>query len=115
MRSSSILAFRAPARRSRGVQKCRGFPRGPTTTAAHAAELVSRGCSPGESGVAGLAAAAARSHEFRQPGSSLRSSRRARISWRDRGAQGGATHGQAWRRLGVWAEPGLGRWHFGGP
>ena len=59
MRSSSVLAFRAPAQRSDGVRKCRGCARGPTTTAASAAALVSRGCSPGESGVAGLAAAAA--------------------------------------------------------
>jgi hypothetical protein len=33
MRSSSVLAFRAPARRSGGVRKCRGCARGPTTTA----------------------------------------------------------------------------------
>ena len=36
-----------------GVRKCRGCARRPTTTAARAAALVSRGCSPGESGVAG--------------------------------------------------------------
>jgi hypothetical protein len=39
--------------------KCRGCARGPTTTAARAAALVSRGCSPDESGVASLAAGAA--------------------------------------------------------
>jgi hypothetical protein len=37
--------------------KCRGCARGPTARAAHAATLISRGCSPGESGVAGLAVA----------------------------------------------------------
>ena len=56
MLSSSVLAFRAPAQRSRGGWKCLGCARGPTTTAARAATLVSRDCSPGESGVAGLAA-----------------------------------------------------------
>jgi len=43
--------------RAGGRPRC---ARGPTTTAARAAALVSRGCSPGESGVASLAAAAAR-------------------------------------------------------
>jgi hypothetical protein len=51
MRSSSVLAFCAPAQRSGGVRKCRGCARGPTTTAASAAALVSRGCSPDESGL----------------------------------------------------------------
>ena len=39
--------------------KCRGCARGPTATAARAKAFVSRGCSPDESGVARLAAAAA--------------------------------------------------------
>src|ERR1035441_8539805 len=33
--------------------KCRRCTRGPTATASRAATLISRGCSPGESGVAG--------------------------------------------------------------
>ena len=45
-----------------GGRKYRGCARGPTT-AARAAVLVSCGCSPGESGVAGLAAAVAGAHE----------------------------------------------------
>ena len=57
MRSSSVLTFRAPALRSRAGRKCRGCARGPTTTAASDAALVSRACSPGERGVASLAAA----------------------------------------------------------
>ena len=44
---------------SRAGRKCRGCARGPTTTAARAAVLISRACSPGESGVASLPAVAA--------------------------------------------------------
>jgi hypothetical protein len=56
MRFSSVLAFHAPAQRSGGVRKCRALAG--RLRRRRAAALVSRGCSPGVSVVASLAAAA---------------------------------------------------------
>jgi hypothetical protein len=94
MRSSSVLAFRTPARRSGGVRKCRGCARGPTTTA----ERVLTRLLAGASVVANLAAGRPGSHEWRQPESSLRSSRRARG-----GARAGGIAAPRTRRVAVFS------------
>jgi hypothetical protein len=92
MRFSSVLAFRAPAQRSGGVRKCRGCARGPTTTAASGATLISRGCSPGASVVASLAAAVAPVRTS-QASAGVRAVRRGgRVSARDVGSEERLAH-----------------------
>ena len=78
LRSSSVLTFRARAQRSCGGRKCRECARGPTTTAASAATLVSRLLAGRERHCQPRRGRRADSHESSQRGNSRRSSRRAR-------------------------------------